>query len=86
MERQTVYRNVNCNPDSGALNCALQVWPTLTGHASVQVPVVMTSPACRSGGVGAIAQLLHEAMQGMQRAFEYITALPLLNRHFVPQE
>jgi hypothetical protein len=34
--------------DKGAPNCAVHVWPGCTGHASVQVPVVTTSPACRS--------------------------------------
>ena len=49
---QHSYANLTSNRDSGALNCALQVWPALTGQASVQVPVVITSPACRSGALG----------------------------------
>ncbi len=48
----TVYLKLTVSGCSGALKSPVQTSPGRTGQASVQVPVVITSPGCRSVAPG----------------------------------
>ena len=56
----------------------VQVWPALTGMASVNVPVVMISPAASGGLCGSLRQQFDQMAQRQKGAVEHERAAAAL--------